>query len=93
LRTRTTTDEYGRIRPGDVIIGINGISVTTLEELFYHLEKEAIPFEPILLSVNDHGAIKDIAVFVLYKIPTDVFYCLTCICGNIVRSSKRMKKY
>lgn len=75
----TTTDEYGRIRAGDVIVGINGNNVTTLEELFYYLEKEAIPFEPILLSVNDHGAIEDIAVMVSYKIPTDVFYCLTCM--------------
>jgi S1-C subfamily serine protease len=75
----TTTDEYGRIHAGDVIVGINGNSVTTLEDLFYHLEKEAIPFEPILLSVNDHGAIEDIAVFVSYKIPMDVFYCLTCM--------------
>lgn len=75
----TTTDEYGRIRAGDVIVGINGNNVTTLEELFYYLEKEAIPFEPILLSVNDHGAIEDIAVMVSYKIPTDIFYCLTCL--------------
>jgi 2-alkenal reductase len=75
----TTTDEYGRIRAGDVIVGINGNNVTTLEEMFYYLEKEAIPFEPILLSVNDHGAIEDIAVMVSYKIPTDVFYCLTCM--------------
>ena len=75
----TTTDEYGRIRAGDVIVGINGNNVTTLEELFYYLEKEAIPFEPILLSVNDHGAIEHIAVMVSYKIPTDVFYCLTCM--------------
>jgi S1-C subfamily serine protease len=75
----TTTDEYGRIRAGDVIVGINGNNVTTLEQLFYYLEKEAIPFEQILLSVNDHGAIEDIAVMVSYKIPTDVFYCLTCM--------------
>jgi S1-C subfamily serine protease len=75
----TTTDEYGRIRAGDVIVGVNGNNVSTLEELFYYLEKEAIPFEPLLLSANDHGAIEDIAVMVSYKIPTDVFYCLTCV--------------
>lgn len=60
----TVLDEYGRIRAGDVIVGINGNSVSTLEELFYHLEKQAIPFEPILLGLNDHGAIEGIAVFV-----------------------------
>jgi 2-alkenal reductase len=75
----TTTDEYGRIRAGDVIVGVNGNNVSTLEELFYHVEKEAVPFEPLLLSVNDHGAIEDIAVMVSYKIPNDIFYCLTCI--------------
>jgi S1-C subfamily serine protease len=75
----TTTDEYGRIRAGDVIVGVDGNNVTTLEELFYYLEKEAVPFEPVLLSVNDHGAIEDIAVMVSYKIPSDIFYCLTCM--------------
>lgn len=75
----TTTDEYGRIRAGDVIVGVSGNNVSTLEELFYYVEKEAIPFEPLLLSVNDHGAIENIAVMVSYKIPTDIFYCLTCI--------------
>jgi S1-C subfamily serine protease len=75
----TATDEYGRIHAGDVIVGVNGNNVTTLEDLFYYLEKEAVPFEPVLLSVNDHGAIEDIAVTVSYKIPTDVFYCLTCM--------------
>ncbi|HEX6283097.1 MAG TPA: trypsin-like peptidase domain-containing protein [Nitrososphaera sp.] len=75
----TTTDEYGKIRAGDVIVGVDGNDVTTLEELFYYLEKDAVPFEPVLLSVNDHGAIEDIAVMVSYKIPSDVFYCLTCM--------------
>jgi S1-C subfamily serine protease len=75
----TTTDEYGRIRAGDVIVGVSGNNVSTLEELFYYLEKEAVPFEPLLLSVNDHGAVEDIAVMVSYKIPADVFYCLTCL--------------
>jgi S1-C subfamily serine protease len=75
----TTTDEYGRIRAGDIIVGVDGNNVTTLEELFYYLEKEAVPFEPVLLSVNDHGAIEDIAVMVSYKIPSDIFYCLTCM--------------
>lgn len=75
----TTTDEYGRIRAGDVIVGVDGNNVTTLEELFYYLEKEAVPFEPVLLSVNDHGAIEDNAVMVSYKIPSDIFYCLTCM--------------
>jgi S1-C subfamily serine protease len=75
----TTTDEYGNIRAGDVIVGVNGNNVTTLEDLFYYLEKEAVPFESVLLSVNDHGAIEDIGVMVSYKIPTDVFYCLTCM--------------
>jgi S1-C subfamily serine protease len=75
----TTTDEYGNIRAGDVIVGVNGNNVTTLEDLFYYLEKEAVPFESVLLSVNDHGAIEDIVVMVSYKIPTDVFYCLTCM--------------
>jgi hypothetical protein len=46
---------------------------------FYYVEKEAIPFEPLLLSVNDHGAIEDIAVMISYKIPSDIFCCLTCI--------------
>lgn len=50
----TTTDEYGRIRAGDVIVGANGNDVTTLEELFYYLEKYSIPFEPVLLSVDGH---------------------------------------
>jgi S1-C subfamily serine protease len=75
----TTTDEYGNIRAGDVIVGVNGNNVTTLEDLFYYLEKEAVPFESVLFSVNDHGAIEDIGVMVSYKIPTDVFYCLTCM--------------
>jgi hypothetical protein len=26
---------------------------------FYYVEKEAIPFEPVLLSVNDHGTIEE----------------------------------
>jgi hypothetical protein len=73
------TDEYARIRAGDVIVGINGNSVTTLEDLFYHIEKEAIPFEPMLFSVTNQDVIEDIAVFVSYKIPTDVFYWLTCM--------------
>jgi S1-C subfamily serine protease len=75
----TTTDEYGNIRAGDVIVGVNGNTVTTIEDLFYYLEKEAIPFEPVVLNVNDHGAIEDVTVLVSYKIPSDVFYCLTCM--------------
>jgi S1-C subfamily serine protease len=75
----TTTDEYGNIRAGDVIIGVNGNPVTTIEDLFYYLEKEAIPFEPVVLNVNDHGAIEDVNVLVSYKIPADVSYCLTCM--------------
>jgi S1-C subfamily serine protease len=75
----TTTDEYGNIRAGDVIVGINGNTVTTIEDLFYYLEEEAIPFESVVLNVNDHGAIEDVTVLVSYKIPADVFYCLTCM--------------
>jgi S1-C subfamily serine protease len=75
----TTTDQYGNIRAGDVIVGVDGNNVTTLEELFYYLEKEAIPFEQIVLNVNDHGAIEDVSIEVSYKIPDDVFYCLTCM--------------
>lgn len=75
----TTTDQYGNIRAGDVIVGINGNTVTTIEELFYSLEKEAIPFEEVILNVNDHGAIENIPVLASYKIPADVFYCLTCV--------------
>jgi S1-C subfamily serine protease len=75
----TTTDEYGNIRAGDVIVGVNGNTVTTIEDLFYYLEKEAIPFEPVVLNVNDHGAIEDVTVLVSYKIPADVFYCMTCM--------------
>jgi S1-C subfamily serine protease len=75
----TTTDEYGNIRAGDVIVGVNGNTVTTIEDLFYYLEKEAIPFESVVLNVNDHGAIEDVTVLVSYKIPADVFYCLTCM--------------
>jgi S1-C subfamily serine protease len=75
----TTTDEYGNIRAGDVIVGVNGNTVTTIEDLFYYLEKEAIPFEPVVLNVNDHGAIEDVSVLSSYKIPADVFYCLTCM--------------
>jgi S1-C subfamily serine protease len=75
----TTTDEYGNIRAGDVIIGVNGNPVTTIEDLSYYLEKEAIPFEPVVLNVNDHGAIEDVNVLVSYKIPADVSYCLTCM--------------
>lgn len=75
----TVTDEYGNIRAGDVIIGVNGNPVTTIEDLFYYLEKEAIPFEPVVLNVNDHGAIEDVNVLVSYKIPADVSYCLTCM--------------
>ena len=30
----TTTDEYGRTRAGDAIVGISGNNVTTLQELF-----------------------------------------------------------
>jgi 2-alkenal reductase len=75
----TTTDQYGNIRAGDVIVGVNGNTVTTIEDLFYYLEKEAIPFEPVVLNVNDHGAIEDVSVEVSYKIPDDVFYCLTCM--------------
>jgi S1-C subfamily serine protease len=75
----TTTDQYGNIRAGDVIVGVNGNTVTTIEDLFYYLEKEAIPFESVVLNVNDHGAIEDVSVEVSYKIPDDVFYCLTCM--------------
>jgi S1-C subfamily serine protease len=75
----TTTDEYGNINAGDVIVGVNGNAVTTIEDLFYYLEKEAAPFEPVVLNVNDHGAIEDVSITVSYKIPSDVFYCLTCM--------------
>ncbi len=54
--------------------------------VLYYLEKEAVSFGLILLSVSDHGAIKDIAVMVSYKIPTAVlFYCLKTCINNIVR--------
>jgi S1-C subfamily serine protease len=76
----TTTDESGNILcAGDVIVCVNGNNVTILEHLFYYLEKEPFPFEPVLLGVNDHGAIEDIGVMVSYKILTDVFQCLTCM--------------
>jgi S1-C subfamily serine protease len=75
----TITDQYGNIRAGDVIVGVNGNPVTTIEDLFYYLEKEAIPFQPVVLDVNDHGAIEHVTVSVSYKIPSDVFYCLTCM--------------
>jgi S1-C subfamily serine protease len=58
----TTTDQYGNIRAGDVIVGVNGNAVTTIEDLFHYLEKEAIPFESVVLNVNDHGAIEDVSV-------------------------------
>ena len=76
----TTTDQYGNIRAGDVIVGVNGNNVTTMEDLFYYLEKEAVPFQPVVLNVNDHGAIEDVVIGeVSYKLPSDVFYCLTCM--------------
>ena len=75
----TITDQYGNIRAGDVIVGVNGNPVTTIEDLFYYLEKEAIPFQPVVLDVNDHGAVEHVTVSVSYKIPSDVFYCLTCM--------------
>jgi S1-C subfamily serine protease len=75
----TTTDQYGNIRAGDVIVGVNSNNVTTIEDLFYYLEKEGIPFEPVVLNVNDHGVIEDVTVLVSYKIPSDVFYCMTCM--------------
>jgi S1-C subfamily serine protease len=75
----TSTDQYGNIRAGDVIVGVNGNTVSTIEDLFYYLEKEAIPFEPVVLNVNDHGVIEDVSVEVSYKITDDVFYCLTCM--------------
>ena len=75
----TSTDQYGNIRAGDIIVGVNGNTVSTIEDLFYYLEKEAIPFEPLVLNVNDHGVIEDVSVEVSYKITDDVFYCLTCI--------------
>jgi S1-C subfamily serine protease len=75
----TSTDQYGNIRAGDVIVGVNGNTVSTIEDLFYYLEKEAIPFEPLVLNVNDHGVIEDVSVEVSYKITDDVFYCLTCM--------------
>jgi len=37
----TITYEYGRTCAGDVIVGNSGKNVTTLQELFYYLEKEA----------------------------------------------------
>jgi S1-C subfamily serine protease len=80
LLSGTTTDQYGNIRAGDVIIGVNGNPVNTIEDLFYYLENEAIPFESVVLNVNDHGAIEDVVIEeVSYKIAADVFYCLTCI--------------
>ena len=51
-----------------------------MEDLFYYLEKEAVPFQPVVLNVNDHGAIEDVVIGeVSYKLPSDVFYCLTCM--------------
>ena len=77
--TGTETDQYGNVRPGDVIVGVNGNNVTTIEDLFYNLEKEAIPFESFTLNVDDHGTIVDIPIDASYKATSDVFYCLTCM--------------
>jgi S1-C subfamily serine protease len=74
----TTIDQYGNIRPGDVIVGVNGNIVATIEDLFYQLEKEAIPFEEIILNVDDHGVVEDVPILASYKIYDDIFYCLTC---------------
>lgn len=74
----TTIDQYGNIRPGDVIVGVNGNVVATIEDLFYQLEKEAIPFEEIILNVDDHGVVEDVPILASYKIYDDIFYCLTC---------------
>jgi S1-C subfamily serine protease len=83
--TGTTTDQYGNIRAGDIIVGVNGNNVTTIEDVFYYLEKEAIPtgelfrpFEPILLNVNVAGEIEDVSIEPRWKAVSDVFYCLTC---------------
>jgi S1-C subfamily serine protease len=75
----TVTDQYGNIRAGDIIVGVNGNPVAAKEDLFYYLEKEAIPFQPVILDVNDHGAVEHVSVLVSYKIPEDAFYCLTCM--------------
>jgi S1-C subfamily serine protease len=76
----TTTDQYGNIRAGDVIVGVNGNPVATVEDLFYYLEKEAMPFQSVVLNVNDHGVIEDVIIEeVSFKWPSDVFYCLTCL--------------
>jgi len=76
----TTIDQYGNIRPGNVIVGVNGNPVNTIEDLFYYLEKEAIPFQSVVLNVNELGTIEDVVIGeVSYKWPSDIFYCLTCV--------------
>lgn len=76
----TTIDQYGNIRAGNVIVGVNGNPVNTVEDLFYYLEKEAIPFQSVVLNVNELGAIEDVVIGeVSYKLPSDIFYCLTCM--------------
>ena len=69
-------DEQGHIVTNShVVETIN----STAQVTFSDGRSFVVPFEPLLLSVNDHGGIEDIAVMVSYKISTDIFYCLTCM--------------
>jgi S1-C subfamily serine protease len=60
----TTIDQYGRKHGGDVIVAVDGKSITEFEELVSYLENNKIPGDKVLLTINRHGDTIDLEALV-----------------------------